>query len=57
MKKILIIIPDKLPQKLIMRGFCRGFKANKYYVLTSFEKELTQDLLQIRYFKKVFKRQ
>ena len=45
MKKILIIIPDKLPQKLIMRGFCRGFKANKYYVLTSFEKELTQDLM------------
>ena len=45
MNKILIIIPDKLPQKLIMRGLCRGFKANKYYVLTSFESELNYDYI------------
>lgn len=45
MNKVLIIIPDKLPQKLIMRGLCRGFKANKYYVLTSFENELEYDYI------------
>ena len=45
MKKILIIIPDKVPQKLIMRGFCRGFKANGYYVLTSFEKEIAYEYI------------
>lgn len=46
MNKILILIPDKLPQKLIMRGFCRGFKANKYYVETKFEKELSYEILE-----------
>lgn len=46
MKKILILIPEKVPQKLIMRGFCRGFKANKYYVETQFEEELTIEFLE-----------
>ena len=46
MNKILILIPDKLPQKLIMRGFCRGFKANKYYVETKFENELSNEILE-----------
>ena len=46
MNKILIIIPEKLPQKLIMRGFCRGFKANKYYVETKFENELSNEILE-----------
>lgn len=46
MNKILILIPEKLPQKLIMRGFCRGFKANKYYVETKFEEELSCEILE-----------
>ena len=51
MEKILIIIPQKMPQKLIMRGFCRGFKANKYCVETCFEKEIKKDFLKEKKYK------